>query len=228
MNGGDWVSKQVSSWFSGNENENDEDRSSERQGRRRQRSSGGELSPFNVLNTFFGVDTDDMAYKADMYNAKMGLGPKRRSRGSPDSSKRTSRRQARDNPGRPGYAYRYNAEDDTDDAEASFIVDVEPMVLEDGSLDDKSNDDEPNSAQEGNEDASQRGKELTWEERALAVERVPPSEIPGWGPSGELPVDGRTKAIIDALEDIQTARQKVETREKKEALAKEEITILKV
>jgi chromosome segregation ATPase len=41
-------------------------------------------------------------------------------------------------------------------------------------------------------------------------------------------MDGRTKAILDALEDIQTARQKLEAREKREALAKEEITILKV
>lgn len=235
INGGDWVSKQVSSWFKGNEEDEDyDDRSSRRQGRgRRQGPRRSAWSPFNVLNTFLGVDPDDMAYKADMYNAKMGIGPRSRSGQLPDSSsKRQQRRQARDNPGRPGYAYRYNAEDDTGDEDASFIVDIEPMVIEEGSLNGKQNGGEgrsnTNQGSEISEDVSRRGRELTWEERALAVERVPPAEIPGWGPSGELPIDGRTRAILDALDDIQAARQKVEAREKKEARAKEEITILKV
>lgn len=230
----DWVSKQVSSWFSGNDNDDYDDRSTGRQGRRRQRSDGvSEWSPFNVLNAFFGVDPDDMAYKADAYNSKMGIGPKSPTQRSPASSsassKRQQRRKARDNPGRPGYAYRYNAENDMDDEEASFVVDIEPLVIEEGSsLNDKNIGKAPKSRNEERDDASRRGKELTWEERALAVERVPPADITGWGPSGELPIDGRTKAIMDALEDIQIARQKVEVREKKEALAKEEITILKV
>ena len=41
-------------------------------------------------------------------------------------------------------------------------------------------------------------------------------------------MDARTKAILDALEDVQTARQKVDIKEKKEALARDDITILKV
>jgi hypothetical protein len=71
-------------------------------------------------------------------------------------------------------------------------------------------------------------RERSWEERALAAERVPPANVPAWGPSGELGIDARSKAILDALEDVQTARRKLESRKKKEALAREDITILKV
>ena len=46
---------------------------------------------------------------------------------------------------------------------------------------------------------------LTWEERALAVERVPPANVPAWGPTGDLGIDARTKALQDVLQDIATA-----------------------
>jgi hypothetical protein len=64
----------------------------------------------------------------------------------------------------------------------------------------------------------------------LAVERVPPANMAAWGPSGELPtsIDARTMGIMNALEDIQTAEQKLAAKQKKESLAREDISILKV
>jgi len=221
--GVNWLSREVSSWFSGS----DEDDDDTPRARRKARSPQNEWSPFNVFDAFFGVNREDMAYKAEMYNSKMGIGPKPRSRQRSSLSPREKRREARDNPRRPGYAYRYNADDETDDNEASFVVDVEPLAAEQAST----GNTEPVEAGSENKKEQTNGasyRKLSWQERALAVERVPPADIPGWGPSGELPMDGRTKAIMDALEDIQTARQKLEGREKKEALAKEDITILKV
>ena len=243
-NGGDWISKQVSSWFSGADDEDyddddddyDDGRSTGRQQRRRQRTGKNEWSPLNLLDAFLGVNREELAYKADMYNSKMGIGPRRRSqRPSTDVSQRDQRRQEqpREKRRRPGYAYRYNAEEEMDEEDEAFVVDVEPVARRDAnSLDGKSTMENKAEKDQGEaeESSSSNGriKELTWEERALAVERVPPADIPGWGPSGELPYDARTKAIMDALEDIQTARHKVEACEKREALAKEEITILKV
>ncbi len=231
FNGRDWVSKQVSSWFSGTNDDNDyEDDIRGRQERRRQRPGRTEWSPFNVLDAFLGVKRDELAYKAEVYDSKMGIGPKPRFEARTDVSKRQRRRQARENPRRPGYAYRYNSEDEMDDEEATFVVDIDPISRDETSLDtgEPAETDQITETVDDNRTNSGRVKELTWEERALAVERVPPADIPGWGPSGELPFDARTKAIMDALEDIQVARQKLEASEKKETLANEEITILKV
>jgi len=254
---GNWVSKQVSSWFSGiaesddDDDDNDYVDDSRRRSRRSERRSSsssskgeGEWSPLNALETFLGLDRDEMAMKADMYNAKMGIGrsnPSSSRTSSPSSSssvlsKRQQRRRARTEPNRrrPGYAYRYDV--DEEDEDPSFVVDVEPVVTESANrrvepvrrgVDDSDSEDDNDDMNK--EESVGRQRELTWEERALAVERVPPADIPAWGPSGEIPnMDGRTKAILDALEDLQLARQKLERREKRVIFAKEEITILKV
>jgi len=69
---------------------------------------------------------------------------------------------------------------------------------------------------------------LTWEERALAVERVPPANVPAWGPTGDLGVDARAKALQDALEDIQMAQQRVEERRQQVAALKDDMAVLRV
>jgi hypothetical protein len=74
---------------------------------------------------------------------------------------------------------------------------------------------------------SERKRERTIEERAAAFERVPPSGVPAWGPSGEVGVDARTKATLDALEEIREATRKVELKEKECTEAKEDIVVLK-
>jgi hypothetical protein len=220
-NSNGWISKSVSSWFSGNDEDvaYDNNRSRRRQSRKK---NSPQWSPFDVVNAFFGVDRDDMQYKADLYNEKMGLGKSR-----PSSSKRRERPpSSRDTPRRPGYAYRYNGDDDDD---LNQVVEIEtPTSSVDPSTTQNGQAATNGTEQNGASPAGRQKREKSWEERSLAVERVPPADIPAWGPSGELSYDARTKAIIDALEDIQTAKQKVKGKEKKEALAMEEITILKV
>jgi hypothetical protein len=53
-----------------------------------------------------------------------------------------------------------------------------------------------------------------------------------WGALRELPASSRIdvwmKGIMNALEDIQTAEQKLAVKQKKESLAWEDIDILKV
>lgn len=204
-----WVSKQVSSWFIGEDEDDDEDYD-DRSRRRQRRRQSSEWSPFNVLDTFLGVDRDELEYKAGMYNQNMGIG--RRRRGSP-----------REKPRRPGYAYRYV---DTDDDDSLPVADFDTIV--DAIENDKPTRQTPYNSPKEEEEPKREKKERSWEERAMAVERVPPADIVAWGPSGELSIDARTKGIMDALEDIQTAEQKLLSRKKKESLAREEITILKV
>jgi hypothetical protein len=72
-----------------------------------------------------------------------------------------------------------------------------------------------------------RKRELTIEERAAAFRRVPPSGVPAWGPSGEVGVDARTKATLDALEEIREATRKLELKEEECIEAKEDIVVLK-
>ena len=69
---------------------------------------------------------------------------------------------------------------------------------------------------------------LTWEERALAVERVPPANVPAWGPTGDLGMDARTKALQDALQDIAAAKQIVEERRHRVTMAQEQMAVLRV
>jgi hypothetical protein len=236
--GGEWISKQVSSWFrwNGDEQEEDDDynNNNNRGGRRQQRrDETTSRSPFNVLDAFFGVDRQDLEYKRDKYNEQMGIG----SRSSGRSRRQQApRRSPRDDPRRPGYAYRYNDEDEEDSPPVADI-DTTAESLDDDRMSSSSSSRraaaaaaKPKANEEVEEEAApqSRTRERTWEERALAVEQVPPADIVAWGPSGELGMDARTKAILDALEDTQTARQKLEAKEKKEALAREDITILKV
>eukprot|EP00980_Cylindrotheca_fusiformis_P015218 scaffold4222_cov115-Cylindrotheca_fusiformis.AAC.14 len=216
----DWIAKSVSSWFSGNDDDSlyDDTRS-----RRRKKRDKSEWSPFNIVDAFFRVDREALQYKADLYNEKMGLG-----KSKPSPTRRRQRASSiRDTPRRPGYAYRYNGDDEDD---LGPILDIDPPVAERGESIAENDDDEDPTSSKHNGSAAPRPQkpEKSWEERSLAVERVPPADIPAWGPSGELPFDARTKAIVDALEDIQTAKQKLRKREKREALAREEITILRV
>ena len=202
-------------------------RSGGRRRRRQQSRQGPEWTPLGMIESFLGIDREEMDYQAEVYNAKMGLGKRngasRENEGRSRRSAPTRRRSARDDPGRPGYAYRYDAELDE---ESTPILDIELP-------DDEVSDSETSNSQgrqlslEGGQ-TKPRKKERSWEERQIAMERVPPIEIKAWGPAGELPMSAREKAFLDAQEDIETARRKLNLMKKKEAEAKEEITILKV
>lgn len=214
--GNDWVSKRVSSWFSNEEEDADGDYSD--RGRRRQkRQTSSSWSPTNILDTFFGVDRDEMEYKRNIYNENMGIGPSRKRRKSSRS---------RESPRRAGYAYRY-VDDDESPPVADMDTTFDVTAHDEPSQNDSPRSIKPTATKEEEPPAPQR-RERTWEERALSVEQVPPADVVAWGPSGELQMDARTKGIIDALEDIQLAEQKLKAKEKKESLAREDISILKV
>lgn len=241
---GDWVSNQVSSWF-GQYDDDDEEQDSvaeERRGgggrRRRQSQQSGRderensnnnnWSPFAALDTFLGLDRERLDDQAAIYNRKMGL-DRTASRRRPTTTRASDEEIRR----RQGYTYRYTArEDDEDDDEystqdnavndkrtmpnADSVIEAEPIAVDTDEMMPKSHRNAPSKPK------------LTWEERALAVERVPPADIPAWGPTGDLGMDARTKALSDALEDIQTAKLLVEERDRKVAQGREDIAVFRV
>lgn len=224
---GDWVSNQISSWFQFGDDEDEDNgyNDSDRRGRRRRDSKQGSNSPTSPftkgMNVFFGLNRDRLDEKAERYNRQMGIGARE---DVPSGSRRRSPREQR----RKGYAYPYVDED-----EAAPVADFETAASEekmpapdDATIDVTAESD----VVEGDEaqDEFARGRELSWEERALAVERVPPASISAWGPTGDLGMDARTKAISDALEDINGGKQRIKEEEQKVEEARENVAILKV
>jgi hypothetical protein len=240
-NGRDWVSREVSSWFGpgdgdddtnsyGGDGDEEKDRGGERgreasRGRRsdRRRSSEPSWSLFGAVESFLGLDRMDMDARALEYDRKMGIergrnreGRQRRRQPGQDPMSSTfgpSRRRER----RKGYAYRYEDDDGTPP-----IAEVDASPVED----DEAGTVEADATKEPAPASSDT--EMSWEERALAVERVPPSGIPAWGPTGDLGIDARTKAILDALEDIQLAKEVVSERTAAVEKAKEDVAILRI
>lgn len=216
----DWASREVSTWFGDEETEEmmEVDDSQLSFESRRRGSSSNQWSPQNALDSFFGLNRQDLQRKARLYNSQMGIGSERRKkRGRLDRSKQRS-------------GYTYPIGDDINESSiegAGTVVDVDPLLV---AVD---NDDASviydGLAGKGTADTPLESKSnVSWEERSLAIERVPPSGIPSWGGSGELSIDARTKSIIDALEDILEAKRKLRDHEKRVELAKEEVSILRV
>merc|ERR1711871_706477 len=110
---------------------------------------------------------------------------------------------------------------------APLVADIESTVEED-EVDLKEGTANDTDRRKRRESQRRTRPESSWEDRALAVERVPPANVPAFGPGGDLPMDARTKAMIDALDDIQIAQRRLEAKKKKEALALEDLTIVKV
>lgn len=223
---------------------NDEDesidrRSGGRRRRRQQNNDAAEWSPLSMIESFLGIDREEMDYKAEVYNAKMGLGKRRRSSSVSTSSEeeldrgRDKRRRlpqrvrsARDDPERRGYAYRYDA---TLDDESTPILDIDPADdVDPESMMSDSRRRQQSLDGDVDDEKKFRKKEPSWEERQIAMDRVPPVDVLAWGPSGELPMSAREKAFLDAQEDIETARRKLKLAKKKESESEAEITILKV
>lgn len=210
---GDRVSNQVSSWF-GPDDTDDEPESNygraRRKPRRRHQEEDDETWSFtSILDGIFGVNREEVDMNAAMYNKQMGLDKPAR------SQRRPSRRR------RPGQAYPYVEErrqsatssdyrKDEDDLDTLDVVDVDAVI-----------EDEEETKQQ------KRRRDRTIEDRAAAFERVPPSGVPAWGPTGAVGVDARTKATLDALEEIREATRKVELKEEQCIEAKEDIVVCK-
>jgi len=224
----DWISSEVSGWF-----EPDEDRN-ERRSRRKKKD---ESSPLSFLaEKMFGDDDDNLSFKAEMYEQQLGKRKKKSRRSKRPSSygydddDSTRRR-------RPGYAYRY-----VDDDPSSPVVDIEssnaqlpnsqsttpssPSVV-DVTVEDGTDTIKSDSTTNDEASSSNQSRKMTWTERAEAVERVPPSGIAAWGPSGDVGMDARTKATLDALEEIREAKRKLELREEKVIVAQEDMIVVR-
>jgi hypothetical protein len=213
---GDWVSSKVSSWFQlDDEEEDDEEKEGSRRGRKKKRPDSSPSSPFKILDVFFGLNRDRLGEKAEIYDKQMGL---RSDENWSRATKEKPRRQRR-----KGYAYPYVDED-----EAPPVADYGVVGDEEPSPDTTSDDAAPKRGDKVEEKEPPPKRQLSWEERALAVERVPPAGIPAWGPTGDLGMDVRTKAISDALEDIIGATREVTEKESKVEQAREDVAILKV
>ena len=220
--------------YDDDEDEDEDDEFVERRSgsrRRRRQQNSGDWSPINMIESFLGIDKEEMDYKADVYNSKMGLGRKK----IPSQQKRERNRRrpvdqqrgpARDYPERSGYAYRYDVTEDDD--QNPTILDIDPSDDPEDLISRSNSGSRRQVPADGDTKKETRKKERSWEERQIAMERVPPADVAAWGPSGELPMTARVKAFYDAQEDIQMAQRKLKLLVGKESNAKEEITILKV
>ena len=248
----DWVSQEVSNWFTpNNDNQGGRDNGDSQRNPRRKRSNNDrEKESFlwdvfeGVGKTIFGTDNKNLNYQAEMYNRQMGIGgsnkksvpPPRNGRSRPRKERRTK-----------GYAYRYDVDLSDYDmvVDADIVRDEEERTLSSDKKDvmDVVDDEqatvettnvmnEPSSAStDAPKEQTQKppvSKERSWEERALAMERIPPPGVPAWGPSGDLGMDARMKATIDALQDIQEAEYRLKQRKEAELDCMDDITILKV
>jgi hypothetical protein len=234
---GDWVSEQVSMWFtdadsdeSNNGNNYADDRDEESvpmdrytQRRRRRGRQPSDWTPLGMLDSFFRMDREQMSFKAAEYDSKMGV---RR----PRSRTRKETSQQGPKPQRPGFAYRYDASFHDDDSQTVVDIHATEEIEDDPATEQRADSFPTTDSNNAANNPRERSKksELTWEERQAAVERVPPAEVPAWGPQGELPINARQKAIEDALQDIQTAKRKLNERVKREIRARDEVAILNV
>jgi hypothetical protein len=213
----------VASWFDVEMEQEDDDYSV---GRRRRRSDPREDDadkPLNPFEIFFGLNRQNLNRQAEVYNRQMGL----------EQSPPQGRRQRRRSRGRPGFAYPYDAEED-DHSDTPPVAEFETVLeQEDFIIDVKASKgregEKPKKASVDQASPSPPAKrELSWEERSMAIERVPPADVQAWGPSGDLGIDARSNAISEATQDILAAQRRVEAKEAIVEKRREELSILKV
>mmetsp|Transcript_18325 Transcript_18325/g.27789 ORF Transcript_18325/g.27789 Transcript_18325/m.27789 type:complete len:545 (+) Transcript_18325:121-1755(+) len=177
----------------------------------------------DFIDNLFDIDRDEMDMKADEYEGLLGRRPMR-SRGERRASN--------------GYSYRKRYNDDAsmdfrDDAEEEEQL-IEDEVISDQDhdidMDDNNNNDsiDSKSDEESENNADRRKpRQMSMEERARKLERVPPDGIPAWGPTGDLGLDIRTKMVMDAMDELRSVRSKVNIREEKMQLLREDIVVLR-
>ena len=207
---GDWVADEVAGWF-------DTDKSGEPEGvRGKRRDRRRDQNPFSkgiteFLDEMFKVDRSEMNDNAEAYNRQLGRGFTRienRNQSTGQRSRAGSNRASK---------YEHN-ESDYDVDEIDFTTSesnsYDVVVDVDAQFDEVQAKPSPRTTR-------------TWEERSIAYERVPPAGVTAWGPAGDLGIDARIKATLDALEEIRDAKRKVDFKVEKETDAKEDIIILK-
>jgi len=193
-------------------------------GKRRQERS---TPIINLMDKVFQLDPAQVESNAKEYNDRVGLDmngiPRKRYAGGEGRSQDNTRK---------GYAYRYEKEkttvspdiqtnenssqnSTTTQVQGENVIDVEATV--------QSKDPEARKSKQ------QKGsnKQRKWMDRAEAYEQVPPKGVSAWGPEGDIGVDIRKKAAMDAMEDIRRAKLVLQKKEKMVVNAENEIISLK-
>jgi hypothetical protein len=230
--GGDWVTTTVSSWFDSPEEDFtrgsvvDSSRLPSTSPRRRSRTKDVPENDRNgsfqyppvlqtftgALETFMGADREEQQQQAAEYDARMGFSNRRtrnRARTAPPEPpelvferQRSSRRPNVSQPWRTTVLEPKNTPEET----LNVLDEVD-----------------------GWGQTASKMKPLTWEERALAIERVPPAGMTAWGPEGAIHnMDARTKALQDAIVDVNLIQNKIKKYEQSILDLQDEMSILKI
>ena len=189
---------EVSSWFEDDEMAVQDEDLRRRSSGRRQRSSSNPVVKF--LDELLDVDREDMAVRANLYELNVG-------RRRPMPRAKASR-------SRSGYSFEYDKGDFDDliDEDDSMVVDIE---IEEETVASLKEEEQPLKSR------------MSWEERSRRLEQVPPAGVIAWGPSGDLGIDARTKAMLDAMDDLREAREQLKATTERTNLARDEIVILR-
>jgi hypothetical protein len=203
----DWVNSEVSSWFG------DDDDTSANNGERKRtgRSSSSRNNPsrenpiFKFLDNLLDVDRNEMETKAMLYEQRVR------------SRRRSSNNQKPTPQAWSSSSFDENSFDDELFEENDVVVDIEIQP---------ESDDQTNMV---DTDLDREGTKLSmsWEERSRRLEQVPPVGVPAWGPTGDLGIDARTKAMLDALEQLREAREQLKVKCERTKLTRDEIVILR-
>ena len=198
----DWLGEEVSSWFGTDNTANMDDTEARPRQRRRTKTKTNPIVKF--LDGLLELNRQDMETKAELYEQKLG-----RRRPKPEARKPRRR-----------FDYDFLDEEDVDDLTGE---DDEDLVV-DIDIDDEES--ATSKREEGRRAPSAKSR-MSWEERSRRLEQVPPADVPSWGPSGDLGIDARTKAMLDAMADLAEAREKLQVKTERTKLARDEIVILR-
>jgi len=205
-----------------------------------------ESSPLiNILDKVFQIDPNEVKYRADDYNRRLGLNKKKSEVRSRMGSTSTTEKKKR-----KGYAYPYVQNDNIDDDEnIDDLYEIIELDISEEDINDKQDAVEPILSKDDNvidveaavttsvptvekkeetrNNSNRSTKKQTWEDRAAANERIPPKGVIAWGPDGEMDMDARTYAAKSAMEEIENAKILFSKKEEAVNVAEQNLIELK-
>lgn len=239
---GDWVTTTVSSWFDDELEEEMDGALSSVVDNRRQASSPQRrhsrrkdlkadeldgsfqyppvLQTFTgALETFLGIDRELQQRKATEYDLHVGFQSSTRTGRTRTKPPTQSSRQASSGPNKYRPRRTTTGKPAPVSGDPFSVMDAEAIPVGTPTPDESVDSTE----------VSSKMKPLTWEERALAIDRVPPAGVTAWGPEGAIPnLDARTKALQDAIFDVKMIQNKIKKHEQAISDLKDEMSILKI
>ena len=199
----------------------------------------------NILDKVFQIDPNEVKYRADDYNRRLGLNKKKSEVRSRMGSTSTTEKKKR-----KGYAYPYVQNDNIDDDEnIDDLYEIIELDISEEDINDKQDAVEPILSKDDNvidveaavttsvptvekkeetrNNSNRSTKKQTWEDRAAANERIPPKGVIAWGPDGEMDMDARTYAAKCAMEEIENAKILFSKKEEAVNVAEQNLIELK-